>query len=181
MLERRLGRRERWEGESCLGLGPTPQHHLRSPSLFPIHSLTAANPVPSCPCFFLPLPQDKMTSNIPKMGLATLGDLGTVSARFCLPSVATGAAVQCVGVWVTRGLPFPCYTPGDPALKTPGRLSSILSLNGGRLRRKPRNRVFTGCGRAALPAWSWSKVHSPPTWGDPDTRPLGHLGRNQPQ
>ena len=144
MLERNLGRRERWGGEPCLGLGPTPQHHLRSPSLFPIHSLSTATPVPSCPCFFPPLPQDKMTSNIPKMELATLRDLGTVSAQFCLPSVVTETAVQCGGVLVTRGLPFPCYTSGDPALKTPGRLSSVLSLNGGRLRRKPRNRVWEG-------------------------------------
>ena len=144
MLERNLGRRERWGGEPCLGLGPTPQHHLRSPSLFPIHSLTTATPVPSCPCFFPPLPQDKMTSNIPKMELATLRDLGTVSAQFCLPSVVTETAVQCGGVLVTRGLPFPCYTSGDPALKMPGRLSSVLSLNGGRLRRKPRNRVWEG-------------------------------------
>ena len=85
-----------------------------------------------------------MTSNIPKMELATLRDLGTVSAQFCLPSVVTETAVQCGGVLVTRGLPFPCYTSGDPALKTPGRLSSVLSLNGGRLRRKPRNRVWEG-------------------------------------
>ena len=85
-----------------------------------------------------------MTSNIPKMELATLRDLGTVSAQFCLPSVVTETAVPCGGVLVTRGLPFPCYTSGDPALKTPGRLSSVLSLNGGRLRRKPRNRVWEG-------------------------------------
>lgn len=89
MLKRHLGRRERWEGESCLRLGATPQHHLKSPSLFPIYFLTAAIPTPSHPCFIPPLPQEKVTSDIPKMELATLRDLGTILARFCLPSVTT--------------------------------------------------------------------------------------------